>query len=204
MKKFFKWTGFVVAAVMALALLGFAYVYFSSERELGRQYTMSDGAALALPTTRSRSSKAAASRNSRAACIVTATISPARWWTTFPNLVRARRAEHQHDRCPATPTRSSRRCCARRQARRHECVVHAFGDVPALAAIPIWRASSHFCGRNPPWPPVSPRKRNCARSAASSSPRATSSRRRAPSNHRPRPPRRSMPAMPRASAAISR
>lgn len=50
MKKFFKWMGFVVAAVMALALLGFAYVYFSSERELGRQYTMSDGAAIALPT----------------------------------------------------------------------------------------------------------------------------------------------------------
>jgi hypothetical protein len=41
-KKFFKWMGIVVAAVAGLALLGLGYLYFASERELARQYTMSD------------------------------------------------------------------------------------------------------------------------------------------------------------------
>jgi cytochrome c553 len=49
-KKFFKWMGIVVAAVAGLALLGLGYFYFASERELDRQYTMSDKAALAIPT----------------------------------------------------------------------------------------------------------------------------------------------------------
>jgi hypothetical protein len=31
-KKFLKWTGFVVAGLAGLALLGFAYLYFASER----------------------------------------------------------------------------------------------------------------------------------------------------------------------------
>jgi cytochrome c553 len=49
-KKFLKWTGFVVAGLVGLALLGFAYLYFASERELGRQYTVADSAALVIPT----------------------------------------------------------------------------------------------------------------------------------------------------------
>jgi len=50
MRKFFKWLGFVVAGLAALALLGFAYIYFASERELGRQYASADNAALVIPT----------------------------------------------------------------------------------------------------------------------------------------------------------
>ncbi|HEU4779892.1 MAG TPA: cytochrome c [Steroidobacteraceae bacterium] len=50
MKKFFKWTGFVVAGLTGLALLGFAYIYFASEREVGRQYALADNAALIIPT----------------------------------------------------------------------------------------------------------------------------------------------------------
>jgi len=49
-KKFFKWTGFVVAGLAGLALVGFAYIYFASERELGRQYTETDNAVLVIPT----------------------------------------------------------------------------------------------------------------------------------------------------------
>jgi cytochrome c553 len=49
-KKFFKWMGIVVAAVAGLALLGLGYLYVASERELARQYTMSDEAVLAIPT----------------------------------------------------------------------------------------------------------------------------------------------------------
>jgi mono/diheme cytochrome c family protein len=50
MRKFFKWLGFVVAGLAALALLGYAYIYFASERELNRQYTVADTAALVIPT----------------------------------------------------------------------------------------------------------------------------------------------------------
>ncbi|HEU5137169.1 MAG TPA: c-type cytochrome [Steroidobacteraceae bacterium] len=50
MKKFLKWTGFVVAGLFGLVLLGIAYIYFASERELGRQYTVADGAALVIPS----------------------------------------------------------------------------------------------------------------------------------------------------------
>jgi mono/diheme cytochrome c family protein len=50
MKKFFKWLGFVVAGVIGVALLGVAYIYFASERELGRQYSAADDTALVIPT----------------------------------------------------------------------------------------------------------------------------------------------------------
>ncbi|HEY6125882.1 MAG TPA: cytochrome c [Steroidobacteraceae bacterium] len=50
MKKIFKWTGFVVAGLAGLGLLGFAYLYVASERELGRQYTLADNATLVIPT----------------------------------------------------------------------------------------------------------------------------------------------------------
>lgn len=50
MKKFLKWTGFVVAGLAGLALLGIAYIYFVSERELDHQYTVADNAALVIPT----------------------------------------------------------------------------------------------------------------------------------------------------------
>lgn len=43
-KKFLKWTGFVVAGVAGVLLLALAWVFFASSRELGRQYTAADGA----------------------------------------------------------------------------------------------------------------------------------------------------------------
>jgi len=49
-KKFLKWTGFVVAAIGGVALIGIAYVYFASERELARHYTAAALPALTLPT----------------------------------------------------------------------------------------------------------------------------------------------------------
>jgi cytochrome c553 len=42
--------GFVVGGLVGLALLGFAYLYFASERELDRQYTLADKAVLVIPT----------------------------------------------------------------------------------------------------------------------------------------------------------
>lgn len=50
MKKFLKWTGFVVAALLGVVLLGFSYLYFASERALARQYTVADDAGLVIPT----------------------------------------------------------------------------------------------------------------------------------------------------------
>lgn len=50
MKKFLKWLGFVVAALVGVALLGFAYLYFASERELDRKYSLADNTALVIPT----------------------------------------------------------------------------------------------------------------------------------------------------------
>ena len=50
MKKFLKWMGFVVAGLVGVALIGIAYIYFASERELDRQYTLADNAALVIPT----------------------------------------------------------------------------------------------------------------------------------------------------------
>jgi len=49
-KKFFKWTGIVVAGIAGLALIGLAYLYFASERELRREYTAVDEASLTIPT----------------------------------------------------------------------------------------------------------------------------------------------------------
>jgi mono/diheme cytochrome c family protein len=49
-KKVLKWMGFVVAGLVGLGLVGFSYIYFASERELGRQFTLADNAALVVPT----------------------------------------------------------------------------------------------------------------------------------------------------------
>jgi cytochrome c553 len=49
-KKFLKWTGLVAGGLLGVALLGFVYLYFASERELGRHYAVTDGAALVIPT----------------------------------------------------------------------------------------------------------------------------------------------------------
>jgi hypothetical protein len=49
-RKFFKWMGFVVAGLVGLALLGFAYIYFASEREVGRDFTSAHVASLVIPT----------------------------------------------------------------------------------------------------------------------------------------------------------
>ncbi|HUQ10861.1 MAG TPA: cytochrome c [Steroidobacteraceae bacterium] len=44
MKKFLKWTGFVVAGLAGVLLIALAWVFFASSRELGRHYTVADGA----------------------------------------------------------------------------------------------------------------------------------------------------------------
>jgi len=49
-KKFLKWMGLVVVVLVGVALLGFAYLYFASERELNRQYTLADDATFVVPT----------------------------------------------------------------------------------------------------------------------------------------------------------
>jgi cytochrome c553 len=49
-KKFLKWTGFVVAGLAGLAALGIAYLYFASERELNRHHAVASPAAIAVPT----------------------------------------------------------------------------------------------------------------------------------------------------------
>ena len=49
MKKILQWMGFVVAGLAGIALLGFAYVYFASERELARHFQATDGAGLLIP-----------------------------------------------------------------------------------------------------------------------------------------------------------
>ena len=38
MKKFLKWTGFVVAGIALVALLVASWVYLASEREFNRRY----------------------------------------------------------------------------------------------------------------------------------------------------------------------
>ena len=50
MKKFLKWTGFVVAAIVGVVLIGIAYVYFASERELARHHEVVALPALTVPT----------------------------------------------------------------------------------------------------------------------------------------------------------
>jgi cytochrome c553 len=49
-KKFLKWLGFVVAGLAGVALLGIAWIYFASERELGRRFTIADNARLIIPS----------------------------------------------------------------------------------------------------------------------------------------------------------
>jgi len=49
-KKILKWTGFVVAGISGLVVLGVAYVYFASERELTRRYEIATLPAPTLPT----------------------------------------------------------------------------------------------------------------------------------------------------------
>ncbi|HLA71313.1 MAG TPA: c-type cytochrome [Steroidobacteraceae bacterium] len=46
MKKFLKWTGFVVAGLVGIALISAVYVYFASESEFARRY---EAAAPAMP-----------------------------------------------------------------------------------------------------------------------------------------------------------
>ena len=50
MKKFLKWTGFVVAGIVAVALMGLAWLYFASEGVLNREYTVADTTPLVIPT----------------------------------------------------------------------------------------------------------------------------------------------------------
>jgi len=49
-KKFLKWTGFVVAALGVVVLIGIGYVYFASERELARHHDVAALPALTVPT----------------------------------------------------------------------------------------------------------------------------------------------------------
>ena len=50
MKKFLKWTGFVVAAFGVVVLIGIGFVYFASERELARHHDVAALPALTVPT----------------------------------------------------------------------------------------------------------------------------------------------------------
>ena len=50
MNKFFKWMGLVVASLAVIAVIGYAYVFMTSERELDRPFTMADKATLVIPT----------------------------------------------------------------------------------------------------------------------------------------------------------
>lgn len=49
MKKILKWTGIVAAGLVGLALIGVAYLYVASERELNRHYEVA-APAIAVPT----------------------------------------------------------------------------------------------------------------------------------------------------------
>jgi cytochrome c553 len=48
--KILKWLGFVVAGFVAIAALGFGWLYFASEREFAREYVVVDGGTLAIPS----------------------------------------------------------------------------------------------------------------------------------------------------------
>ena len=50
MKKILKWTGFVVAAVAGLVLIGGVYVYFASETRMHRHFAVAPPPPLTLPT----------------------------------------------------------------------------------------------------------------------------------------------------------
>jgi cytochrome c553 len=49
-KKFLKWTGFVVAGLAVVAIVAIGFVYFASERELHRHYEAAVLPALVVPT----------------------------------------------------------------------------------------------------------------------------------------------------------
>jgi mono/diheme cytochrome c family protein len=49
MKRFVKWTGLVAAGLVAVLLVGLAYAYFASERELHRTFTAMDASQLVVP-----------------------------------------------------------------------------------------------------------------------------------------------------------
>jgi cytochrome c553 len=49
-KKFFKWMGFVVAGLVVVVSLLLIGVYFTSSRELDREFTVADAAELTIPT----------------------------------------------------------------------------------------------------------------------------------------------------------
>ncbi len=50
MRKFLKWMGIVVAGLAGLLLLGYAWVFFASERALARQFAVVDEKALIIPS----------------------------------------------------------------------------------------------------------------------------------------------------------
>ena len=50
MKKFLKWTGFVVAGIALVALLVASWVYLASEREFNRRYEVAESPPLVIPT----------------------------------------------------------------------------------------------------------------------------------------------------------
>lgn len=50
MKKFLKWVGFVAAGFVGLVAIAYAVVWFKSNRELSRVYTVAADAAIAIPT----------------------------------------------------------------------------------------------------------------------------------------------------------
>ena len=49
MKKVFKWTGFVVGGLAAVAVAGFVCEFIAAEHELDRQFALADNAALVIP-----------------------------------------------------------------------------------------------------------------------------------------------------------
>jgi len=49
-KKFLKWTGFVVAGIALVALLVASWVYLASEREFNRRYEVAESPPLVIPT----------------------------------------------------------------------------------------------------------------------------------------------------------
>jgi mono/diheme cytochrome c family protein len=49
-KRFLKWTGFVVAGLAGLLLLGYAWAYFASERALAQSFKVVDDPPLVIPT----------------------------------------------------------------------------------------------------------------------------------------------------------
>ncbi len=50
MKKFLKWTGFVVAGLVGVIALAIGWVFFASSRELSREFAIADEARIVIPT----------------------------------------------------------------------------------------------------------------------------------------------------------